>query len=130
MDEKRSRVLVLDDDESVLYSLRLLLESAGYESAGFSSAEELIESGLVENSCCLILDISLPGMSGFQLHEHLTASHTSIPVIFITGHDRPGMEEQALRLGASAYLRKPFDEQAILDAIEPICRKGGGVTTS
>ena len=89
----------------------------------------MIESGLVERACCLILDIQLPGMSGFELQEVLTASHTPIPVIFITGHDRPGMEEQALRLGAMAYLRKPFDGQAILDAIRPVCRKGGGGTT-
>jgi len=121
--------LVVDDDESVLHSLRLLLESAGYRSAGFGSAEELLESGLVENACCLILDIQLPGMSGFGLQARLNASHTPIPVIFITGHDCPGMEEQALRLGAMAYFRKPFDGQAILDAIKPCCRKGGGGTT-
>jgi len=122
-------VLVVDDDESVLDSLRLLFESAGYGSACFGSAEELLESALVENGCCLILDIQLPGMNGFQLQQVLTASHTPIPVIFITGHDRPGMAEQALRLGAMAYLRKPFDGQAILDAIQPLCRKGGGATT-
>jgi len=124
-----SPVFVVDDDQSVLDSLRLLLESAGYGSAGFGSAEELIESRMVENACCLILDIQMPGMSGFELQEYLSASHTPIPVIFITGHDRPGMEEQALRLGAMAYLRKPFDGQAILDAIQPFCRKGGGGTT-
>ena len=82
----------------------------------------------MENACCLILDVKLPGMSGFELQEVLTASHTRIPVIFITGHDRPGMEEQALRLGAAAYLRKPFDGQAMLDAIRPLCRKGGETT--
>ena len=108
--------------------MRLFLESAGYGSTGFGSAEALIESGLVENACCLILDIKLPGMSGFELQEVLTASHTQIPVIIISGHDRPGMAEQALRLGAVAYLRKPFDGQAILDAIKPCCRKGGGGT--
>jgi FixJ family two-component response regulator len=97
--------------------------TTGYRSAGFRSAEALIESGLVENACCLILDIKLPGMSGFALQEVLTASHTAIPAIVITGHDRQGMEEQALRLGAVAYLRKPFDGQAILDAVHHICRK-------
>jgi two-component system, LuxR family, response regulator TtrR len=121
-------VFVVDDDESVLNSLRLLLESAGYRSAGFGSAEELIVSGLVESACCLILDIKLPGMSGFELQEVMAALHSPIPVIFITGHDRPGMEEQALRLGAVAYLRKPFEGQAILDAIQDICKKGGGGT--
>lgn len=125
---KECPVLVVDDDESVVDSLRLLLESAGYRSVSFGSAEALLESGLVENACCLILDIKLPGMSGFELLEVLTASHTPIPVIFITGHDRPGMEEQALSLGAAAYLQKPFDGQAMLDAIQQLCRKGGGGT--
>jgi FixJ family two-component response regulator len=97
--------------------------TTGYRSAGFRSTEAFIESGSVENACCLILDIKLPGMSGFALQEVLTASHTAIPVIVITGHDRQGMEEQALRLGAVAYLRKPFDKQAILDAVHHICRK-------
>ena len=122
-------VLVVDDDKSVLDSLRLLLESAGYQTAGFGSAEALLESGLVENGGCLILDLQLPGMSGFELQEYLSASRTSIPVIIITAHDRSGMEEQALRLGAMAYLQKPFDGQAILEAIQPICKKGGGATT-
>ena len=94
----------------------------------FGSADELLESGLVENACCLILDIQMPGMSGFELQEVLTALDTPIPVIIITFHDRAGMKEQALRLGAMAYLCKPFDGQAILDAIQPICRKGGGGT--
>ena len=124
------RVLVVDDDESVLDSLRLLLESAGYRTAGFGSAEALIEAGLVKNACCLILDIKLPGMSGLELQEYLSSSHTSTPIIIITAHDHPGMEAQALSLGAMAYLRKPFDGQAILDAVQRICTKGGGETTS
>jgi FixJ family two-component response regulator len=116
-------VFVIDDDQSILDSLKLLLESAGYQSRSFGSAEELLESGLVQNACCLILDIKLPGMSGFQLQEILTASQTPIPVVFITGHDGPGMERRALTLGAIAYLRKPFDGHALLSAIQPHCRR-------
>ena len=127
MTAKECTVFVVDDDKSVLDSLTLLLEAAGYRSMGFGSAEELLESGLVQNACCLILDIKLPGMNGFQLQECLCASYTGIPVIFMTGHDRPGMEGQALRFGAIAYLRKPFEEQAILDAIQPYCTVKGGI---
>lgn len=83
-----------------LVTLTLLLESAGYRSRGFGSVEELLESGLVQNACCLILDIKLPGMSGFQLQKILTGSHTPSPVIFMTAHDRPGMEGQVLTLVA------------------------------
>lgn len=122
MIEKKCSVYVVEDDRSVLDSLTLLLESVGYQSRGFTFAEELLESGAIQNACCLILDIELPGMSGFQLQEVLVASHTAVPVIFITGHDLPAMEGQALRLGAIAYLRKPFDDRALLTALQP-CRK-------
>jgi two-component system, LuxR family, response regulator FixJ len=127
MTGKECSVFVVDDDRSVLDSLILLLESAGYRSRGFGSAEELLESGLVQNARCLILDIKLPGMSGLQLQEHLTASHIPVPVIIITGHDRPEMEGRALRLGAIAYLLKPFDERAILNAVQPYCNARGGI---
>lgn len=126
MTEHECTVFIIDDDKSVLESLTFLLETAGYQSRGFGSAEELIESGMMLNACCLILDVKLPGMSGFQLQEHLTASHTPIPVIFITGHDSPGMEGKALKLGAVAYHRKPFDAQTILDSIQPYCTAKDG----
>jgi FixJ family two-component response regulator len=123
MPGKACRVFVIEDDQSVLDSLTLLLESAGYRSRGFGSAEELLESSSLQSACCLILDIKLPGMNGFQLQEFLVASQTPVPVIFITGHDRPGTEGQALNLGAIAYLRKPFEDRALLDAIQPFCSK-------
>jgi FixJ family two-component response regulator len=63
-------------------------------------------------------------MSGFNLQKHLVKSQTPIPVIFITGHDRYRMEDEAIGLGAIAYLRKPFDEQYLLDAIQLVCEKG------
>jgi FixJ family two-component response regulator len=125
MSEKECEVFVVDDDQSVLESVKLLLESAGYQSRGFGSAEEVLASGLVQTARCLILDIKLPGMSGFELRESLTAKNIQIPVIFITGHDRPRLEGRALRLGAVAYLRKPFDDQALLDAIQRCHGKGG-----
>ena len=116
-------VFVVDDDESVLDSMKFLIESAGYHSAGFKSAEDFLDSGLGERPCCLILDIRLPGMSGFKLQEHLVKAQRGIPVIFITGHDRERMEEEAVRLGAIAYLRKPFDEHSLLGAIQLACER-------
>jgi FixJ family two-component response regulator len=117
-------VYVVDDDESVLDSLKLLIESAGYHTAGFKSAEDFLESGLKESPCCLILDIHLPGMSGFKLQEHLLKSQARIPVIFITGQDGQRTREEAMRLGAVACLGKPFDEHCLLDAIQAACQKG------
>ena len=124
MTEAKFIVFVVDDDESVRASLRLLIESSGYDVVTFKSAEDFLDSRFRENPCCLILDIRLTGMSGFQLQEHLVKSQTRIPVIFITGHDHYRMEDEAMRLGAVAYLRKPFDEQCLLEAIRLLATKG------
>jgi FixJ family two-component response regulator len=123
MAQTQFTVFVVDDDESVLASLRLLIESSGYRVVTFKSAEDFLHSAREEKPCCLILDIRLPGMSGFKLQEHLLKSRTPIPVIFITGHDRERIEDEAMRLGAIAYLRKPFDEQCLFDAIRSACRR-------
>ncbi len=123
MAEPRSIVIAVEDDESVSASLKLLIESSGYDVVTFKSAEDFLDSRFRENPCCLVLDICLPGMSGFELQEHLVKSQTRIPVILITGHDRNRMEDEAMRLGAVAYLRKPFDEQVLLDAIGSLAGK-------
>ena len=124
MAETTPIVYVVDDDESVRDSLKMLIESAGNRVVAFNSAEDFLDSGFGESPSCLILDIRLPGMSGFKLQEHLVNRQTRIPVIFITGQDSYGMEDEAIRLGAIAYLRKPFDEQCLLDAIQLACEKG------
>jgi len=124
MAEAKFIVFVVDDDESVRSPVKLLLESCGYHVVTFKSAEDFLDSRLGESPSCLILDIHLPGMSGFKLQEHLVKSQARIPVIFITGHDRYRMEDEAMRLGAIAYLKKPFDEQLLLDSIQLACEKG------
>jgi len=110
-------VYVVDDDTSVCNALRRLLKSAQYRVRTFASAEEFRQSDFKSSPGCLLLDIRLPGISGFEFQQELLASGIRMPVIFITGHDRAGMEEQAIKLGATAYLRKPFDEEALLGAI-------------
>ena len=124
MAEAKFTVFVVDDDESVCASLKLLIESSGYHVVTFKSAEDFLDSGFGESPCCLILDIHLPGMSGFNLQGHLVKVQARIPVIFITGHDRFRMEEEAMRLGGIAYLRKPFGEQVLLNAIRFAYEKG------
>ena len=124
MAEAEPLVSVVDDDDSVGHSLKLLIKFSGYRVITFKSAEEFLDAGFRESPCCLTLDVHLPGVSGFKLQEELLKSATRIPVIFITGHDRNRMGEEAMRLGAAAYLRKPFDEQCLLDAIHSLARKG------
>jgi FixJ family two-component response regulator len=110
-------VYVVEDDMSLRNAVRRLLMSAQYRVITFASAEEFRQSDFKSSPGCLLLDIRLPGISGFELREELLASGVQMPVIFITGHDRDGMEVQAMKLGATAYLRKPFDEETLLGAI-------------
>jgi FixJ family two-component response regulator len=116
--EERFKVYVVDDDESVRASLKLLIEVCGYSVVTFKSAEDFLHSSFRESPSCLILDIHLPGMSGLDLQKQLIKPQSLIPVVFITGQDRPRMEDEAMKLGGVAYLRKPFEEQCLLDAIQ------------
>lgn len=108
---------VVDDDASVLRALRLFLEVAGFEVGTFSSAEEFLVSACLEKARCLVVDVQLGGMSGFDLSDYLAATRHRIPLIFITAHDNEQTRERAKRAGAVGYLPKPFDEDALIRAI-------------
>ena len=110
-------IAIVDDDLSVCRALRRLVQSAGYTVETFASAREFLDSSPSDRTACLVLDIHLDGMSGFELSEQLAADRTAIPTIFITAHDDALTRERVRRAGAAAYLPKPFDEQALLDAI-------------
>jgi FixJ family two-component response regulator len=119
-------VFVVDDDESIQRALKRLLRSEGYRVVTFGSAEDLLESGSVLGEGCLVLDIRLPGMSGLDLDERLSSSGRRRPVIFMTAHDNPQWQERAGAAGAVAYLRKPFDQQSLLDAVRlALARRSG-----
>jgi FixJ family two-component response regulator len=115
--QEQETVYVVEDDTSLCNAVRRLLRSAQYRVLTYASAEEFYRSDFKTSPGCLILDIRLPGISGFELQARLIASGVRMPVIFMTGQDRAGMEEYAMQLGASAYLRKPVDEETLLDAI-------------
>lgn len=83
----------------------------------FASVEEFIQTELPDDNACLISDVAMPGMSGLELPALLARAGRRLPVIFITAHDTPETREIAQRNGASAYFRKPVDDQALLDAI-------------
>jgi FixJ family two-component response regulator len=125
MPQKSITVYVVDDDESVRRALQRLLRSAGYHAVTFESAEDFIDSTPGRGEGCLVLDIRLPGMTGLDLQEKLSSSGAKYAVIFMTAHDNPQWRQRAKRAGAVAYLRKPFDEQSLLDAIQLACHEGG-----
>jgi FixJ family two-component response regulator len=110
-------ISVVDDDLSVRRALRRLVQSAGYTVATFASASEFLDSPALARAACVVLDISLNGMSGFDLQKQLAADHPSIPIIFITALDEATTRVRFRRSGVAELLRKPFDEHTLLHAI-------------
>lgn len=116
MPDVRSIVFVVDDDVSVRESLELLIESAGWQPETFASAQEFLSHPRPAVPCCLVLDVTLPGLSGLELQKQL-AERTDMPIIFITGHGDIPMSVQAMKAGAVEFLTKPFKDDLLLAAI-------------
>ena len=116
-DEQSPLVCVIDDDVSLLRALRRLLGAGGFQVKTFSSAEDFLECRNSRTPGCLVLDVHLGGLSGFELHERLVADGRRIPVVFITAHDDSATRERARRAGAVDYLRKPFDDESLIAGI-------------
>ncbi|HXU89467.1 MAG TPA: response regulator [Methylomirabilota bacterium] len=110
-------VCVVDDDVSLLRALGRLLRAAGFTVETYSSAEEYLDTRHSARPACLVFDVRLGAMSGFELYERLRESGTAPPVVFITAHDDWATRERARRAGAVQYLRKPFEEAALIDAL-------------
>jgi FixJ family two-component response regulator len=114
----RLLVTVVDDDESVRESLPDLLRELGFDAEGFSSAEEFLDSDPEERTQCLILDVSMPGMTGPELQRELGRRGSKIPIIFITAHADEAVRPGLLEEGAVDCLFKPFSETALLAALQ------------
>ncbi len=114
----RPIVFVVDDDVSIREALSGLVRSVGLQVETFSSAAEFLRQKPPTEPSCLVLDVSLPGLSGIELQRELTAAHRLIPIIFITGHGDIPMTVQAMKAGAVEFLTKPFRDQELLDSIE------------
>ena len=110
-------VAVVDDEESVCRALQRLLRSAGFAVKTFSSGSMFLTELPSRRPDCLVLDVHMPRMSGFDVQARLAELGERVPVVIITGHDTPETRDRAIGGGASAYLRKPADDQAILDAV-------------
>jgi FixJ family two-component response regulator len=111
-------ISIIDDDDSVRKSLHGLMRSVGFAVNAFASAEEFLDSDLLRNTDCLILDVRLPGMNGLELQGQLATSHSKIPIIFITSYEDDEVRTRALNAGAVDYLLKPFNDEDLLDAID------------
>jgi FixJ family two-component response regulator len=111
------RVIVVEDDASMSQALERILRAGGFAPIMFSSAEAAFEAGVVAAAECLVLDIRLPGMSGFELFRRLASAGMDRPTIFITAQDEPAAREEAERLGAKSYHPKPFSGRTLLGAV-------------
>jgi len=118
MKEPVPTVFVVDDDEAVRGSLRLLLKSVGLAATALPSAQEFLAKYDPEQPGCLVLDVRMPGMSGLDLQEQLNMRGAIIPVIFITGHGDIPMAVEAMQQGAFDFLQKPFRDQDLIDRIQ------------
>jgi FixJ family two-component response regulator len=110
-------VFIVDDDPQVRASIAGLLKSVGLRSDVFGTAQEFLDRQRPDGPSCLVLDVRLPGMNGLDFQRALADAGLSIPIIFITGHGDIPMTVRAMKSGAVEFLTKPFDDQALLDAI-------------
>jgi two-component system, LuxR family, response regulator FixJ len=111
-------VFVVDDDEAVRGSLKLLLKSIGLPAMAYPSAPEFLAAYRTEQAGCLILDIRMPGMSGLELQQQLNVRGAVIPVVFISGHGDIPMAVEAMQHGAFDFLQKPFRDQDLIDRVQ------------
>ncbi len=111
-------VYIVDDDELIRDSLRVLVKSVGLHAEAFSSAQLFLDARLPDRPSCLVLDIRMPGLGGLDLQNELQKKDISIPIIFITGHGTVPMSVRAMKAGAVDFLQKPFEDQELLDAIQ------------
>ena len=110
-------VYVVDDDRLMREMLSSLFRSVGLRVRLFESAKELLQSELEDAPSCLVLDVRLPRLNGFDLQAELTKSNIRIPIIFLTGHGDVSMSVREMKAGAVDFLTKPFHEQEMLDAV-------------
>jgi FixJ family two-component response regulator len=116
MADVRPTVFVVDDDVSVRESLELLIMSGGWKAETFGSAHAFLSRPRATVPCCLVLDVTLPGLNGLDLQQQLL-ERTEMPIIFITGYGDVPMTVRAMKAGAIEFLTKPFKDDVLLDAI-------------
>ena len=116
-------VFVVDDDESVRKALKRLMKSAEIKARTLSSAEDFLNQGCHNVPGCLILDVRMPGMNGLELQKKLVKSGSTMPIIFMSAHEDTPVREQAMKAGAIAFLKKPFEDQILIEKVNSALSK-------
>jgi FixJ family two-component response regulator len=126
MSGSRSLVYVIDDDESMRRSIKRLLKAHGLEAETFPSADEFLCLPRAARPSCLVLDLSLPGMSGIDLQKEMERRNLNLPIVFITGHGDIPTSVEAMKGGAIDFLPKPFSSKALIEAVERAIARARG----
>lgn len=121
-------IAVVDDDEAVLRSMRMLLNGAGFEVCCYASAEALLSEGEKQKPACIVSDVRLPGKSGLDLQKELAHRWPSVPIIMITGHGDIAMAVKAIKDGAFDFLEKPFDDTRLIESIRAALSRATALT--
>lgn len=111
-------ISIIDDDDSLRTALVGLVRSLGYRADGFANAEAFLVGDQAARSAAIVTDIQMPGLSGIELKERLTAQGCDAPVIMITARTEEGLRERAFASGAVCVLKKPFTAEALIDCLE------------
>ena len=119
-------IAIVDDDEAVRASTSNLIRSHGLRADAFASGEELLRSHHIDDTCCVITDMQMPGMTGIELQRLLMAGHHTMPVIFITAYPAERTRRDAVAAGAVGFFSKPFDGAALIECIENALRGHAG----
>jgi FixJ family two-component response regulator len=124
MAEPAPFVAIVDDEEPIRKALKRLMRAANLEAEGFASGAAFLDSLATRRPDCLILDLHMPGMTGLHVLQRLQQSGVRVPTIVITAYDEPETRAHCLAAGAAAYLRKPFEDRLLLDAVASAAKTG------
>ncbi len=114
---QNNQIYIVDDDRSVCYALSVLLGTYGFSVKTFNCAEDFFNAVPNNAPGCLILDIHMPGLDGWETQKRILKSGSGRPVIFMSADQDDGLNERALKAGAVGYLHKPFNDRALVDLI-------------
>lgn len=116
-------VSIVDDDPMAREGIKELVESLGYKTQAFVSAQDFLQSGAIAKTSCLITDLQMPGLNGLELQERLQARGYNTPVILITAYPNEKHRSRAMSAGAVGFLSKPFEEQSLLECLTIAMRR-------
>jgi FixJ family two-component response regulator len=114
------KIVIVEDDPAMGEALQRLLSAAGFSVSRFLSAEDMLDSRVAAEAACLVVDVHLPGISGFELSRRLVQSGNRIRVVFITAHDDEQTRDEAIHAGAEAYFTKPFPGRQLIEVLHSV----------